>query len=120
MPDPLRNSAARAGLAHFSVDLENVGAKASFLHACAARLGFPETFGHNWDAFADSLQDFSWHAANGYLIHLRHAGAFAASAPRDYATAIAILRESAAFWEARGTVFIALVDDDPDLPVFVP
>jgi hypothetical protein len=120
VPEPLWKSAARAGFAHFSVDLDNVAAKAAFLKICATRLGFPAAFGHNWDAFADSLQDFSWHAASGYLIHFQHAGAFAAGAPHDYAVAIAILRETAAFWKARGTAFIVLVDDALDVPVFAP
>jgi hypothetical protein len=120
LTEPLWKAAARSGFAHFSVDLDNVAAKAPFLKICANRLRFPATFGHNWDAFADSLQDFSWYAASGYLIHFQHAGAFATGAPHDYTIAIAILRETAAFWKARGTLFIVLLDDARDLPVFVP
>lgn len=116
--DSLRAAALRAGLAYFSVDLEQVGDKAGFLGACAAGLRFPPSFGLNWDAFADSLQDFSGRTAKGYLIHLRHASGFANAAPRDYATAIEILREAAAFWKQRGTAFITLVEDAADLPVF--
>jgi hypothetical protein len=117
-PDLLRQAAVRSGLAYFSVDLVQAGDKARFLGACAAGLRFPASFGLNWDAFADSLQDFSWRTAKGYLIHLRHASSFARAAPEDYATAIEILREAAAFWKQRGTAFITLVDDAADLPVF--
>lgn len=117
-PGPLREAALRAGLACFSVDLSHVDDKARFLETCAAALGFPATFGRNWDALADCLQDFSWRTASGYLIHLRHCSAFARTAPNDYATAIEILRESAAFWKQRGTPFVALVDGAADLPSF--
>ena len=115
-PGRLRQAAARAGLVDFSVDLAQVRDKARFLAVCAARLGFPPSFGNNWDAFADSLQDFSWRAAKGYLIHFRHASAFAKAAPQDYATALEILRAAAEFWKERGTPFIALIDGAPDLP----
>lgn len=118
-PGPAREAALRAGLACFSVDLAPVVDKAQFLDACAAGLGLPPTFGRNWDAFADCLQDFSWRTAAGYLVHLRHASAFAKAAPRDYATAIEILHESAAFWKARGKPFVALVDDAGGLPGFI-
>ena len=116
--EKLRQAAARAGLAEFSIDLAQVGDKGEFLAVCAARLGFPASFGNNWDAFADSLQDFSWRAAKGYLIHLRHIAAFAKSAPQDYATAIEILHMAAEFWKECGTPFIALVDGASDLPLF--
>jgi hypothetical protein len=114
----LRQAAARAGLVDFCIDLAPVSDKARFLALCAARLGFPPSFGNNWDAFADSLQDFSWRAANGYLIDFRHTSAFAKAVPQDYATALEILRATAAFWKERGTPFIALIDGAPDLPRF--
>lgn len=117
-PGRLRQAAARAGLVDFSIDLAPVSDKARFLAVCAARLGFPASFGNNWDAFADSLQDLSWHAAEGYLIHFRHTSAFAKAVPQDYATALEILRTAAEFWKARGTPFIALIDGASDLPRF--
>lgn len=117
-PGRLRQAAARAGLVDFCIDLAPVSDKARFLALCAARLGFPPSFGNNWDAFADSLQDFSWRAANGYLIDFRHTSAFAKAVPQDYATALEILRAAAAFWKERGTPFIALIDGAPDLPRF--
>ena len=33
--------------------------KQSFLTACARSLAFPDYFGHNWDALADSLGEFA-------------------------------------------------------------
>ena len=116
--DLLKQAAARLGIAFFALDLRNVGDKDRFLEACAATFGFPSSFGGNWDAFADSLQDFSWHPARGYLIHFQNALRFARSAPQDYAKAMDILGFAADYWKERGTVFVALVDDASDRPIF--
>jgi hypothetical protein len=116
--DLLQQAAARLGIAYFRLDLRNVGDKRDFLGACARAFGFPASFGHNWDAFADSVQDLSWHPARGYLIHLQYASAFTRAAPHDYAAAMDILGHAAAYWKARATTFIVLVDDAQDLPLF--
>lgn len=116
----LQQAAARVGIAYFAVDLAHVGDKQRFLAACAAALKFPEPFGGNWDAFADSVQDLSWHPARGYAMHLQHASDFAQAAPEDYAAAIDILRYAADYWKARGIVFLALVDGAHDLPPLLP
>lgn len=116
--DLLHQAAARLGIAYFALDLRNVADKQRFLEACAKAFGFPASFGANWDAFADSVQDLSWHPARGYLVHLQHACGFAHSTPRDYATALEILGCAAEYWKARDTVFIVLVDGASDRPVF--
>lgn len=112
----LRQAATRLGVAYFAINLAGVNVKQQFLAACARALQFPQPFGNNWDAFADSVQDLSWHAARGYVIHLQHAGDFARTAPQDYATAIEILRYAADCWKERGSLFLVLIDDVTDLP----
>jgi hypothetical protein len=116
----LRAAAARAELAWFAVDLAGVADKVHFLAQCAERLGFPDYFGRNWDAFADCLQDFSWRPAAGYVIHLKGAADFAAGAPAEWAVALEILRDAATFWSERGTAFITLADGIAGLPDFPP
>jgi hypothetical protein len=116
----LRQAAARVGIAFFVVDIARAKDKEDFLAACATALEFPRGFGGNWDAFADCVQDLSWHAARGYVIHLQDAAGFARAAPQDYATAIEILRYAADYWRERGTGFLALVDDALELPAFAP
>lgn len=106
------------GVAYFAIDLNGVRDKGGFLDACAAALRFPEPFGHNWDAFADSVQDLSWQPARGYVMHLQHTSGFAGTAPQDYATAMEILAYASEYWKGRGTPFIVLVDDASGLPAF--
>jgi RNAse (barnase) inhibitor barstar len=64
------------------VDLSRVTDKEAFLDAVGKALGFPDWYGHNWDALADCLTDLSWMAADGYVIVLDHADAFASAAHR--------------------------------------
>ena len=114
----MRQAAARLGIAVFDVGLARVSDKDGFLAACATALKFPHTFGQNWDAFADCVQDLSWHAARSYVIHLQDAADFARAAPHDYATAIEVLRHAADYWKERGVGFYVLVDDAADLAAF--
>lgn len=115
---PLRQAAANREFAWIDLDLRRVTGKPRFLARCAAALDFPETFGSNWDALADCLQDLSWRRAAGYVLHLRDASGFARAAPDDYATALEIIGGAATFWQERGTAFIVLVDGASDLPAF--
>ncbi|MGQ0523366.1 MAG: barstar family protein [Betaproteobacteria bacterium] len=114
----LRQAASRLGMACFAIELVSVKDKQQFLAACARALQFPQPFGNNWDALADSVQDLSWHAAGGSVIHLQHAAHFACVAPQDYATAIEIFRYAADYWKERNTIFLVLVEDATDLPLF--
>lgn len=114
----LQQAARRAGIAWLCVDLAPAAEKTRFLAECARDLRFPETFGANWDALADCLEDFSWLPTPGFVIRLANAQAFAAAAPRDFAMAVEILRNAANYWKDRGKQFVVLIDDGPALPVF--
>jgi hypothetical protein len=115
---PLRDASAAAKCAWVAMDLHAVRDKAGLLAAFTAALAFPPTFGNNWDALADSLQDLSWRRERGYIMHLRGADALARAAPTDWVTALEILESSATYWKDRGTVFIVLADGVAGLPEF--
>jgi hypothetical protein len=87
--------------------------KAALLHHMASALGFPDWFGHNWDALEDCLTDLSWRDAPGYVLLIE--------SPRlgdDLGVLIDILRSSAEFWAGRGKPFFALfVDPQRSLPL---
>ena len=42
--------------------------KSELLKNIAQALGFPDWFGHNWDALEDCLSDLSWREAPGYVL----------------------------------------------------
>lgn len=96
------------------VDLSQVSTKEGFLTAVGEALEFPEWFGHNWDALADCLTDLSWMAADGYVIALDHADAFATAQPADFAMALSIFQDAADSWREEGVPFWTLVGTAAD------
>lgn len=96
------------------VDLSKVTDKEGFLDAIGKALSFPDWFGHNWDALADCLTDLSWMPADGYVIVLDNADAFAAASPADFATALSILQDAADSWREEGVPLWTLVGTRAD------
>ncbi|GLW10076.1 hypothetical protein Misp01_52050 [Microtetraspora sp. NBRC 13810] len=68
--------------------------RAAFFEEAARALRFPGYFGHNWDAFADSLRDAT--AAGAVALIVEHAeDLLSAEAPDQFGTLLAILTEAA-------------------------
>jgi len=102
--------AARAQGFHVAgVDLHGVEDRAGLFDAFADALGFPDTFGANWDALADSLGDLSWLPAPGHVVFLDHCIGLREAAPDQFATLLDILDEAAALRARHGLPFWALL-----------
>jgi hypothetical protein len=112
----VRDSVLASGGCWFDINLGPVRTKEQLLETIAAACDFPPTFGRNWDALADALQDFSWCPSDAYGLHLLHGGAAARVLHGDWPTLLEILVQSAMHWKERGKLFIAFVDDAPELP----
>ena len=101
------------------VDCSLVGSKSELLDAFAREAGFPPGFGRNWDALADALQDWSWRPAAAYVVRLAGAAPVAQALGADWATFIEVLQQSAAYWKAHDTAFVAFADDVAGLPLWI-
>lgn len=112
--DPL---VADAALRQVAGDLRRVTGKKAVLRALARALAIPATFGGNWDALNDALQDLSWLPAHGIVLTLSGTGAFAETAADDFAVLREILASAAAYWRGKGRVFVVFCDA-PGLPEF--
>ena len=87
--------------------------KVQLLKNLAAALGFPDWFGHNWDALEDCLTDLSWREAPAHVLLIE-----GAKPGDDLGVLIDILRSSAESWAARGKPFFAIfVDPKHALPL---
>jgi len=115
----LQTIVRRAELGWIVVDLRRARGKHALLSACARGFKFPASFGGNWDALADCLQDLSWLAEPGTVALLRGAADFAVAAPDEYALLLEILGASAEYWQPRGRVFIVVSESAAGLPVLV-
>lgn len=105
----LARAAERHGWQAFHLDGRALTTKAQFLETSARALRIPSYFGHNWDAFEESLNDLSWAPAQGYLVVFDGAGDFAAAEPDEFAVALDILRESVRRWHASGLPLVVLL-----------
>jgi Barstar (barnase inhibitor) len=80
--------------------------KAQLLKNLADALGFPDWFGHNWDALEDCLTDLSWREAPGTVLLIE-----SAKPGDDLGVLTDILRSSAESWAGRGKPFFAVFVD---------
>ncbi len=106
----LVRGARASGLACFELELADVTGKAAFLARCQVVFGLPPSFGQNWDALADCLEDFSWRPARGYVVLVANGKAFAQHAARDFDAALEILGAAATYWLAKGRPFLVVLD----------
>jgi RNAse (barnase) inhibitor barstar len=102
--------ARAADLVWFEFDLARVDTKPELLARCEKVFGLPSTFGHNWDALADSLEDFSWRPARGYVVHLKNGAGLASHAPQELALALEIFARAATYWSGKRKLFLVLAD----------
>ncbi|RPE80189.1 barstar family protein [Vulcaniibacterium tengchongense] len=107
--EAMAQAAGGLGYAVLRIDLAGCADKAALLRRFAAAGGFPDWFGHNWDALADALADLSWKPAAGYLLLVEHAGDWRAAHGEDFDTLLEILGEAAARWAEADTAFWALL-----------
>jgi hypothetical protein len=81
----------------------------------AGALRFPDWFGGNWDALADSLADLAWLPAPGYVLLLARTDAWRDADPEGFETLASILAEASARWARERVPFWALLPT-PDPP----
>jgi RNAse (barnase) inhibitor barstar len=97
--------------------LRDVHDKAGLMGAFANAFDFPQTFGANWDALADALQDSALVSGEGSLLHVRDSG-MSRLPQADRAILMDVLSSSATYWRGHGKAFIVLVDGATQLPLW--
>lgn len=107
-----KQAAVASGLAWLELDLANAADKAAFLARCQLAFRLPPSFGYNWDALADCLEDLSWQPARGYIVYCCNGGEFARRSSADFAIALDILAAAALYWLAQDKMFMVLLDAD--------
>ncbi|OQA42798.1 MAG: Barstar (barnase inhibitor) [Chloroflexi bacterium ADurb.Bin325] len=88
----VQRMAAQHGWRVYRIMGRRIADKPTFLAESARSLHFPKYFGHNWDAFEESLNDLAYDAAGRTLVLFDHAGRLAAAEPEEFAVALDILR----------------------------
>jgi len=115
---PLRDAARRASLPWIVIDLRGVRERHGLFTAFSRACRFPDEFGGNWDALADSLQDLSWLQAQGWVLQLQGVAECSGAAPEVHTMLQEILTSTAGFWQLQGRVFIVFADGPAGLPPY--
>jgi len=83
--------------------------KPTLLLRMATALDFPRTFGHNWDALADSLRDLSWLPSTGFTLLFENGGDLQQAGSEAFDTLLEILEECAQEWGERDIPFWSFI-----------
>jgi RNAse (barnase) inhibitor barstar len=105
----IADTGAALGFTVITIDLRDCRDKADLLDRIARAMRFPDWFGDNFDALADSLGDLSWLPATGYVLLLDHAQDLREHAPAAFETLLDILNEVATGWAEVDIAFWALL-----------
>jgi RNAse (barnase) inhibitor barstar len=94
------------------VDVDpSLGSKADLLAWFADRLGFPDYFGQNWDAFNDCIRDLSWVPQRKLVLF--HRALPLADQPADRKIYLEILADAVEDWRAdRQLDFVVAMKSD--------
>jgi Barstar (barnase inhibitor) len=87
----VRHTVEHAGWHFAEVDGWHGDTKADFLRAVGEALGFPQHYGHNFDALADCLADVVAGDSNGWLLLWDGWGPLAREEPRAFSVALSVL-----------------------------
>jgi RNAse (barnase) inhibitor barstar len=108
--------AAEHNDAYFSaIDLQKIRDKNKLLEAIAESLKFPPSFGKNWDALSDCLNDLSWLTADNFVICFENADRYRDANEEDFKTLIEILEEASSNWSEQESpfwAFLSLPDEE--------
>ena len=120
--DAAAELAALLDWASVLIDVPEGGGRAEFFEAAAAAFGFPDYFGHNWDAFEECLESQEFEEvedlddADGLLILWSGWGDMAEAEPEQFAIALDVFRDVLAVWEESDLAArVVLVGDGPQL-----
>lgn len=99
----------RLGWRLFHLDGRSARTKASFLHAAADAMHFPDYAGRNWDAFEECINDLAWAPAPGYVLLYDHLWWLACGHPAAWHTARSILHDACRNWAGQNVPFLVLL-----------
>ena len=100
---PLR--AAAPGQVVATIDGGQIEEPRQLFAFLAEALGFPDYFGHNWDALDECLRDLSWLPGTGYVLFVDHATRFWERGHRTAGTLVEVWLDAACEWNRESIPF---------------
>lgn len=100
-----------------AADFDAISSKHELLDSLAVALALTASFGRNWDALADALQDLPV-PEKGCVLHLKPDSGLPKALGHDWLTLLEILSDAASYWQERGRAFVVLIDGAAELPLW--
>jgi RNAse (barnase) inhibitor barstar len=99
LPTAMLGAATRhIGFLYLEIDAAEIYDQAALMAALAEALEFPQWSGGDLDGLEDFLMDLSWIEEPGLVLVLRDCDALMEESPDDFATALEVFDDAAAFW----------------------
>lgn len=109
--------AGNADRDHFNVhDVDLAGCRdhATFAERLASGLSLPDSYGHDWPALVNYLQDMDGLPSRGHIVLIAHPDEWRQADPDGLDAALDALEETAAIWAGEGVAFFVFLPLAPE------
>jgi len=103
----VQSAAKKARYTYVHIDGSKIERKEQLLNALATALRLPKTFGHNWDALEECLNDLEGDG-EGYVIYYDHIDGLLGAHPDQFETLVEILRDAGESWKEDDEALVVL------------
>ena len=103
----VQSAAKKARYTYVHIDGSKIERKEQLLNALATALRLPTSFGHNWDALEECLNDLEGDG-EGYVIYYDHIDGLLVAHPDQFETLVEILRDAVESWKEDDEALVVL------------
>jgi len=103
----VQSAAKKARYTYVHIDGSKIERKEQLLNALATALRLPASFGHNWDALEECLNDLEGDG-EGYVIYYDHIDGLLVAHPDQFETLVEILRDAVESWKEDDEALVVL------------
>jgi RNAse (barnase) inhibitor barstar len=103
----VQSAAKKARYTYVHIDGSKIERKEQLLNALATALRLPKSFGHNWDALEECLNDLEGDG-EGYVIYYDHIDGLLVAHPDQFETLVEILRDAVESWKEDDEALVVL------------
>jgi RNAse (barnase) inhibitor barstar len=103
----VQSAAKKARYTYVHIDGSKIERKEQLLNALATALRLPTSFGHNWDALEECLNDLEGDG-EGYVIYYDHIDGLLGAHPDQFETLVEILRDAVESWKEDDEALVVL------------
>jgi RNAse (barnase) inhibitor barstar len=104
----LQSAAKKESFNFFHIDGKSIERKEQLMNHVATALRLPQSFGQNWDALEEALNDLEGDG-EGYVLLFDHIDGMLNAHPDQFETLVEILRDAVESWKEDGTAMVVLL-----------